>query len=104
MGKFYGIIGFTTTQETKPGVWTEQIIEKKYYGNSDRVYKRSISSENLNDNIIFSSSISIIADPFANENFHNIKYVVFMGVKWKITNVEIQRPRLILQLGGEYNG
>jgi hypothetical protein len=30
-------------------------------------------------------------------------YVEFMGTKWKITNVEVQYPRLILSVGGVYN-
>ena len=58
--------------------------------------------ENLNDDLVVNNIISIVADPFANENIHTMKFVRWMGVAWKITNVEIQRPRLILTLGGVY--
>jgi hypothetical protein len=33
-----------------------------------------------------------------------MRYVEFMGTKWKITNIEVQYPRLTLSIGGEYNG
>ena len=103
MAKFCGIIGFAETKETKPGVWTEQIIEHVYFGDMNRNTRRLQSSGNLNDNIVIANELSIVADPYANENFHAIRYVEFMGTKWKISTVEVQYPRLILTLGDEYN-
>ena len=104
MAKFYGKVGFITTEETKPGVWDEQVTERSYYCDLIRNFRRSESSGNLNDDINISNRISIIADPYANNNAHSIKYVEFMGARWKISNVEVQYPRLILELGGLYNG
>ena len=116
MAKFYGVIGYAVTKETAPGVWTEEIAEQSYYGDLTRNMRRLQDSElvrntrrlqtadKLNDNINVSNEISILADPFARENFHLMKYVGFMGAKWKITNVEVQYPRLILSVGGVYNG
>lgn len=104
MAKFYGEIGYGKTTETKPGVWTERITKKMYYGEVTRNTRRLQSSDQLNDNINISNEISIISDPFANENFHSMRYVVFMGTKWKISNVDVQYPRLVLTLGGIYNG
>lgn len=105
MAKFYGTIGFDAGKvETKPGVWQEQIIERKYMGDIIRNTRRLQSTDQLNDDINISNSISIIADPYANQNFHSMRYAEFMGTKWKITNVEVQYPRLMLTLGGEYNG
>ena len=101
MAKFYGVIGYAVTEETKPGVWTEKISERMYYGDLTR---RLQSAEQLNDNINVANEISIVADPFANENFHSMRYVEFMGAKWKVTSVEVQYPRLILTMGGVYNG
>jgi hypothetical protein len=103
MAKFYGIIGFGETVETRPGVWVEQITEKPYYGDLTRNTRKLQSSENLNDDINIANEISIVADPFANNNFHSMRYVEFMGAKWKISNVEVQHPRLILTIGGLYN-
>lgn len=103
MAKFCGVIGFAETKETKPGVWTEQITEHVYFGDMNRNTRRLQSSGNLNDNIVIANELSIVADPYANENFHAMRYVEFMGTKWKISNVEVQYPRLILTLGDGYN-
>lgn len=103
MAKFYGNVGYAVMDETVRGVSREQIIEKPYYGDLIRNTRRLESSSYLNDNITISNEISIVADPFAYENFHMMRYVIFMGVKWKITNVEIQYPRIILTTGGIYN-
>lgn len=104
MAKFYGEIGYAETVETKPGVWTEQITKRNYYGELVRNTRRLQTVNQLNDNINVANEISILADPYANENFHSMRYVEFMGAKWKISNVEVQYPRLILTLGGVYNG
>lgn len=103
MAKFYGAIGYAQTVETSPGIWEEQITEREYYGDLVRNTRRLQTADKLNDDINVANEISIVADPFANENFHSMRYVTFMGAKWKITNVEVQRPRLILTIGGLYN-
>lgn len=103
MAKYYGKIGYAITEEVKPGVWKKKITEREYFGDVIRNNRRLQSSENLNDNIIVSNEISIVADPFANENFHSMLYVEFMGAKWKISNVDVQYPRLILTIGEAYN-
>ena len=104
MAKFYGAIGYAVTEETKPGVWMEKITERMYYGDLTRNTRKLQSTDQLNDNINVANEISIVADPFANENFHSMRYVEFMGAKWKITSIEVQYPRLILTVGGVYNG
>lgn len=104
MAKFCGAIGYAVTEETKPGVWKEQITERMYFGDLTRNTRKLQSTDQLNDDINVANEISIVADPFANENFHSMKYVEFMGAKWKITSVEVQYPRLILTVGGVYNG
>lgn len=104
MNKFYGTVGYAETVETTPGIWTEQITERNYYGDLIKNNRRLETSGGVNDDINISNNISIIADPYANEHFHQMRYAEFMGTKWKITNVEVQFPRLILILGGVYNG
>ena len=102
--KYCGKIGFAMgDEESAPGVWTEQITERTYYGDLIRNTRRLQSSGNQNDNILISNEISIIADPFAYENFHAIRYAMYMGTKWKVTSVDVQYPRLILSLGEVYN-
>lgn len=104
MAKFYGKIGYASTVETKPGVYEEQIVERSYYGDLIRNTRRLQSADQVNDDINISNEISIVADPYATNNFHTMRYAVFMGTKWKISNVEVSYPRLILTLGGVYNG
>lgn len=103
MAKFYGPVGYAITEETSPGVWVEQITEKLYYGEVSRNTRRLESAGNLNDDVNVSNELSIVADPFAYKNFHSMRYVEFMGAMWKITNIEVQFPRLILTIGGLYN-
>ena len=104
MAKWYGVIGYDETLETRPGVWVNQITERNYYGELVRNTSRFQVSDQVNDNVNIANEISIIADPFATQNFHAMRYVEFMGAKWKITNVEVRYPRLILTIGGVYNG
>lgn len=104
MAKFYGPVGYAKTVETTPGVWVEQITERMYFGDLTRNTRKLQNSETLNDDINVANEISIVADLFANENFHAMRYVEFMGAKWKITNIEVQYPRLILSIGGVYHG
>lgn len=104
MAKFYGNIGYIKTVEVEPGIWEEKVIERPYYGDLTRNTSRFQSSGGVNDDINISNNISIVADPYANENFQHMRYVEFMGAKWKITNVEVKYPRLILTAGGVYNG
>lgn len=102
MAKFYGAVGFVKTVESAPGVWTEQIVERKYYGNVIS-RTRSLQSNGVNDNINISDEISIVADPFANENYFAIRFIEYMGAKWKVQSISVQFPRLNLSLGGLYN-
>ena len=105
MAKFYGIVGYVDTVETDPGVWEEQATERAYFGDLNRNKRRIQSADQLNDNINVANKISIVADPYANDHFHLMKYVDIRGTKWKITDVDAsQYPRLILTIGGVYNG
>lgn len=104
MAKFYGKIGYGETKEIKPGVWDETITERLYFGDVNKLSRRLRTDDKVIDNINISNEISILADPFAYENFSTIKYVEYMGAKWKVTNVEVKFPRLTLVTGGIYNG
>ena len=104
MAKFHGKLGYGITGETKPGVWVDQIIEKDIVGDFIKNTRQLENSGGVNDNININNSISIVADPYVTENFHLIKYVKSMGTAWKVRTAEVPYPRIILTLGGEYNG
>ena len=103
MAKFCGVIGYAITRETEPGIYVEEIVENEYYGDVIKNTRRLREAAKVNDDINISNQISIVADPFANNNFHAMRYIMFMGAKWKIIEVEVQYPRLILSIGGLYN-
>ena len=102
MAKWYGKVGYADQVETAPGVWEEQITERHYYGDVVRNIRKLESSGEVNDNINVSMEISIVADPYAIQNFHTMRYIEFMGNLWKIYNIEVSYPRLILTIGGLY--
>lgn len=104
MARYSGSVGYAVDIETFPGVWDAQIVEHKYYGD---VVKNKLSvqqSTTVNPTLTISNSISIVADAFAFNNYYAIRYITYLGKKWKVTSIEIERPRLILTLGGIYNG
>lgn len=101
--KYYGEIGFGITAETAPDVWEEQLVKKNYSGDVIQFSKRWSNGEGLNDDLLVTNKISIVADPFAFEHFQEIVYLTWMGTKWKVSDVSVEYPRLLLGLGGVYN-
>lgn len=109
MARFHGTIGFIRTEEydpvNHPSVWRETSTERDYYGTVMRNTRRwDQNSNSSNDNLVINNTISIVADTYANENIGAMKYVRWNGCLWSITNIELQRPRIILTIGGLYNG
>ena len=102
MAKWSGKVGFGFSKEMVPGVWTDSITERKYVGDMIRNSSRNQSGNNLNDDIHIMNKISIISDPYAELNMQAIRYVTVKGQKWKVSDVEVQRPRLILSMGDVY--
>jgi len=98
------MIGYAEMQETSLDVHEEVYVEKKAYGDVLRNIRKLENGEHLHDDVSLNNQISIVADPYASTHFHAMRYVKWMGVKWKVTHVEAQLPRLILTIGGVYNG
>lgn len=101
--KYYGKIGYAVDKETAPDVWTQVIEERSYSGDVSRQQRNWESGEGLNDNLNISNVISIVADPYAVQHFHAIRYITWYGAKWKVRSIEVNYPRLILTVGGVYN-
>lgn len=106
MARFAGEIGFVIQRD--PGddndVWTEETVERFYRGDILRNVRRYENGVSVNDNVVLNNQISVIADGFFLQNYGCVRYATVGGVKWKVTSVDIQRPRLILTLGDVYNG
>lgn len=103
MTRFAGEIGYIETVQTAPGVWEEVVKKVNYKGDVIRNSRQLEKNETLNDNVTVNNSFSIVADAYAFQNFFNMRYLRWLGTNWKITSVEVQRPRLILTIGGVYN-
>ena len=108
MAKFAGLVGYALEKETSPGVWTNEVVERKMRGDVIRLSssfradgRRNI--DKVHDDVSLDHRISLVADPFAYENFTCIKYINYLGQKWKVESIEVQRPRLILSVGGLWN-
>lgn len=104
MAKWFGKVGYEITDNTMPGVWEPQITERPYFGDMLSDISKRSSTNKVNDDLNVANRISIISDPFANQHFSQIKYVEIMGTLWEVSTVEVQYPRLILTVGGVYNG
>lgn len=104
MARFHGNVGYGEAVETAPGVWQDSITERTYFGDVVKNTRKMQSGEHLNDDLSVGNSISIVSDAYANDHFFAIRFVEWAGVRWTVSEVEVQPPRLLLRLGGVYNG
>jgi hypothetical protein len=104
MARFFGKLGYGHSVEMRPGVWEDVITEKPYFGDVLQNTRRLSDDQKVNSDITLTNNLSVVADAYANENFFAIRYAQWNGALWIVTSVQVQRPRLILELGGVYNG
>jgi len=105
MARFFGEIGYSApATETSPGVWEEEIVEYKYRGDILRNTRKMQEDQTVNADISVQNSISIVADAYARDHIFAMRYIRWQGALWIVTDVEVQSPRLVLRLGGRYNG
>ena len=100
------MVGFSKSaeSETKPGTWEEVITERKYFGDVTKDFRKSQSSDKIVRDVTIGNQFSILADPFAFENLEFMKYIKHLGIAWTIESIEVQYPRLIISVGGRWNG
>lgn len=104
MTRFYGKVGYAASVDRQNGVWEDEITERNLYGDVIRNTRRLITGEDLNTDLTTGNSISVVADSYAMENVFAIRYVEWARALWTVIDVEVQSPRLLLRLGGVYNG
>lgn len=103
--KFFGLVGFWSGDvEVSPGVFRPLLTERPYFGDVNWNNRHFQGSENQNEEIRLNNQISILSDLYSHEHFASIRYVIWNGVKWRVTNVEVNYPRIVLTIGGVYNG
>lgn len=104
MARYCGEIGFSKTEEIVSGVYEERITERKYYGDVTKDFRKNTRNDKIVKDVDIGNTFSIVADPFAFENFQFIKYLKYMGIAWNVESVEVQYPRLLISVGGRWNG
>lgn len=104
MARYCGVIGYSKPEETAPGVYEEKVIERKYYGDVTKDFRKDTRTDKVVRDVDIGNTFSIVADPFAFENFQFIKYLKYMGIAWNVESVEVQYPRLLISVGGRWNG
>ena len=104
MAKFAGLVGYVTQKESTSGVWLPETVERKMRGDVIRAASSFNANEKVNEDIILQQRISLVGDPYSFANFTTLKYVTYLGVKWKVLSIEVNRPRLIVTIGGVWNG
>lgn len=102
--RFYGEVGYIIPVEKSRGLFVDEEIKRLYSGEFIRMSSSWKNGEGINDDLTLGNRISIVGDPFAYEHFSSIKFVDFGGAKWKVNSIEVSFPRLILSIGGLYNG
>ena len=81
---------------------TYEVLDEN--GDGTGVSSRNSNGESINDNSLLSNSISIIGNPFALTNFTSIIWIEHLGVKWKVSSVDVTNyPRMVFSLGGVWN-
>lgn len=104
MRKWYGKVGYITQEEIEPGVYLPTPKERTYYGDILSNTSKWSQTAKVNDDLDVSVKISIMADQFAFQHCSTIKYVEYMGALWEVSSISPEPPRLVLQVGGVYNG
>lgn len=104
MARFVGYIGYGFQVESAPGVYTNEIVEKRAFGDIKWDNRRFVTGDKVNQDLVMNNGFRVVADAYANQNFMNIIYVYWRGLRWKVTSVENEPPRMNLYVGELYNG
>lgn len=106
MARFYGTVGFMQTVEddSRPGMYFEKITEyPKRYGDILTNKWNSSPGKSINDDFKVANRISVVCNKKMISEAQFARYIIWNNVKWEITSVDIEPPRLIFTLGGIYN-
>lgn len=105
--RFAGEIGFSESVDRgdDTGVTINKIYRRPYYGDVLKNYRswKENQFSTIGD-ITINNQISLVGDPFLFEHLQFMKFVIWMGRPWSVTSVDVEYPRLIISIGGVYNG
>lgn len=104
MARTRAIVGYRESVLLAPGSYGEKIVERPLRGTVEKLSQKMEMGEKVNNDLSINNTLSLVADAYAREHFAAIVYVAWMGSLWTVSSVKVERPRLILQMGGIYNG
>lgn len=104
MAKFAGLVTYVTQVESRPGIWTDESISRLMRGDMLRKGSVGQNDDKVNSDISLNHRVSLVGDEYALNNYYDIKHIQLNGREWEVTSVEVQHPRLILTIGGLWNG
>lgn len=102
MAKYSGLVGYVTEEEISPGVWQPKNNSRKMRGDIIRQTSNNQNDMKVNNDTTLSHRVSLVGDAYAFSNYYDIKWIDIDGYRWKVSSVEVQRPRIIVSLGGPY--
>lgn len=107
--RFYGNVVYVeqVEREDRPGVMVDKPTVRTVKGNVKKNFYRWKNNPNQStlDAENVSHIIEIVADPYAINHFGSMRYIEWLGQKWKIESVDASSlPQLTIYVGGLYNG
>lgn len=99
---YHGKLGFITTVDKGHGIRGKESVERYYYGDLKRISWHRADPQAVNTGLNISNQLSIMGDPFLDENLSDLKWVEFKNKKWAVTNVEVEPPRIVITMGDLY--
>lgn len=98
------VLGFSERNvETRPGVWKMQPVELPYRAKILTYNKDYDTGEEVNDDLKLRNRYEIVMKDTALD-YQDMKYIIVKGKKWRVSALEFLAVRIIITLGGVYNG
>ena len=106
MARFYGKVGFIRTVNDGTGRFVEEEVVRYYKGDVNNNVRRYNPQNDVsaNDDLALNDNVSILADAYAAENYMAMQWIEFDNVRWRITSVTKEYPRITIFFGGVWNG
>lgn len=98
------VLGFSEkNKEVRPGVWKMQPEEVTHRAKLLTYNKDYDSGEEVNDDLKLRNRYEIVMKD-KKLDYQDMRYVIVKGTKWKVSALEFLEVRIIITLGGVYNG
>lgn len=104
MAKYAGMIGFAKNVEVESGDYEDVVTERRYRGDILRNNQKFAVGGTTSGELRITNQFSILADNYAFDHISEIRYLEWRGNRWIVDYIDIEYPRLVMTIGGLYNG